>query len=113
MMGLAQHSLDTTTTKTTSGLVLLPAQYVSEYTSMPCIGCGRCVEACPMNLAPSELSQMLVAEDYEAAERQNVTDCIECGCCAFECPAHRPLVQHMRQGKAWVMEKRRKQKNDS
>jgi len=113
MMGLAQHSLDTTTTKTTSGLVLLPAQCISEYTSMPCIGCGRCIEACPMNLAASELSQMLEAEDYEAAEQQNVMDCMECGCCAFECPAHRPLVQHMRQGKAWVMEQKRKKNNGS
>lgn len=106
MMGLAQHSLDVATTKTTSGLLFLPPDAVEQYTSMPCIACGRCVEACPIRLMPCELSQMLEAEDYEAAEQYDVMDCIECGCCAFQCPAHRPLVQQMRQGKAYVAQKR-------
>ena len=107
MMGLAQSTLAIPTTKTTSGLVLLDPGAVSFFHSMPCISCGRCVDACPMNLVPSELSQMLEAEDYEGAEGFDVLDCIECGCCAFVCPAHRPLVQHMRQGKARIMLKRK------
>ncbi len=107
MMGLAQPGLDATTTKTTSGLLFLAPQETQTFNSMPCIACGRCIEACPMYLVPAELSQMLEAEDYEAAEELNVLDCIECGCCAFACPAHRPLVQHMKQGKSKVMLKRR------
>lgn len=107
MMGLAVNTLDITTTKTTSGLVALAPSEVSQFSSMPCISCGRCVDACPMNLVPSELSQLLEAEDYESAEALNVLDCIECGCCAFECPARRPLVQHMRRGKGWVTARRR------
>lgn len=109
MMGLAQFSLDVTTTKTTSGLLALSQKTVSAYQTMPCISCGRCVEACPSGLLPSELSYMLEAEDYETAEAGNVMDCIECGCCGYECPAHRPLVQHLRQGKARVAAKRREQ----
>ena len=108
MMGFAQHSLEVSTTKTTSGLVLMPPAMVDNYTSMPCISCGRCVEACPMALLPCELSQMLEAEDYEGADEYNVKDCIECGCCAFVCPARRPLVQYMRQGKAKLMAKGKK-----
>jgi len=110
MMGFAQSTLDIATTKTTSGLLFLPPSAVSGFESMPCISCGRCVDACPMYLVPSELSQMLEAEDYEVAEELNVMDCIECGCCAFACPAHRPLVQHMRQGKGQVMLRRRQEK---
>ncbi len=105
MMGLAQSSLDATITKTTSGILVLPAKAVTFYEAMPCISCGRCVEACPVNLMPCDLSQMLEAEDYEAARDCNVMDCVECGCCAYECPAHRPLVQYMRQGKARVSAK--------
>ena len=108
MMGFAQPGLDVCTTKTTSGLLFLEPKEVSSYESMPCISCGRCVEACPMNLVPSELSFMLEAEDFEGADELNVMDCIECGCCSFSCPAHRPLVQHMKQGKAWSMLQRRK-----
>ena len=109
MMGLAQASLDVGTTKTTSGLVALPQSALTTFSSLPCISCGRCVGACPMNLLPCELSRMLEAEDYDSAEEINVMDCIECGCCAFVCPAHRPMVQHMRQGKARVALKRRQQ----
>ncbi len=110
MMGLALAGLDVATSKTTSGLLLLDPADVQNFTSMPCISCGRCVEACPMNLMPAELSQMLEAEDFDAAEEYCVLDCIECGCCAFACPAHRPLVQHMKQGKAAVNLKRRQAK---
>lgn len=107
MMGLAQPGVDVTTTKTTSGLLFLERAETPSFSSMPCISCGRCVEACPMYLVPAELSQMLEAEDYEATAALNILDCIECGCCAFACPAHRPLVQHMKQGKSQAMLKRR------
>jgi electron transport complex protein RnfC len=109
MMGFAQHSLDVTTTKTTSGLLFIAPDRMPSFESMPCIGCGRCVAACPMRLGPSELSQAIEAEDVEAAESLCVMDCIECGCCAFECPAHRPLVQHMKQAKGRILAKRRQQ----
>ncbi len=110
MMGFAQSSLEVTTTKTTSGLLLLPPKLVTNYSSTPCISCGRCVDGCPMYLMPCELSQMIEAEDYSAAREINLMDCIECGCCAFQCPAHRPLVQHMRQGKGQVMIMMREEK---
>jgi electron transport complex protein RnfC len=109
MMGLAQHTLDVATTKTTSGLLFLTPAEATEYTCMPCISCGRCVAACPMRLTPAEISLRIEAEDYAGAEELNVLDCIECGCCAFDCPARRPLVQHMKQGKARIMLKRRHQ----
>lgn len=107
MMGMAQGSLDVGMNKTTSGLLLLSRSQVSQFTSMPCIGCGRCVQVCPSGLLPCFLSENLEAENFDEAEQLNVLDCIECGACAFECPAHRPLVQHMRQGKAKVMQRRR------
>ena len=37
-------------------------------------------------------------------------DCIECGCCAYVCPAGRPLVQHMRRAKSEVGAKLRAMK---
>ena len=32
----------------------------------------------------------------------NVMTCMECGCCAFSCPAGRRLVQAIRLGKSYV-----------
>lgn len=35
-------------------------------------------------------------------EEERVMDCIECGSCSFTCPAHRPLLDYIRMGKAKV-----------
>jgi electron transport complex protein RnfC len=113
MMGIAQSNLETTTTKTTSGLLFLEPARVREYSSMPCITCGRCVDACPMDLLPAELSNRVEAGDYDSVDSLNILDCIECGCCAFVCPAHRPLVQHLKMGKSRVILKRRQAQTKS
>ena len=59
-----------------------------------------------MRLSPAELSQCIEADDIDGAEQIALMDCIECGSCAFVCPARRPLVHHMRRGKAAVMARR-------
>ncbi len=107
MMGVAQTTLDAAVAKTTSGILCLGRNAAQNYLSQPCIGCGRCVRACPSGLLPCTLSEALEAEQYDAVEELNVLDCIECGACAYECPARRPLVQFMRQGKSQTLLRRR------
>jgi electron transport complex protein RnfC len=102
LMGVTQSGLSGAVTKTTSGLLVLPPEREAPFSSMPCIGCGRCVDACPMRLLPCTLSEAAEAEQDAVTEEFSVMDCIECGCCAYVCPAHRPLVQHMRRAKARV-----------
>jgi electron transport complex protein RnfC len=102
LMGIAQSGLAGAVTKTTSGLLVLPPEREAPFSSMPCISCGRCVDACPIRLLPCTLSETSEAEQDTAAEDLKVMDCIECGCCAYVCPARRPLVQHMRRAKARV-----------
>jgi electron transport complex protein RnfC len=107
MMGIAQGSTDVGANKTTSGILAFSPERLHSYSSLPCISCGRCVAACPARLMPCTLSENLEAENYQEAEALNVLDCIECGACAYVCPAHRPLVQHMRQGKARILQRRK------
>jgi electron transport complex protein RnfC len=102
MMGIALPSLEAGVSKTTSGLLSLGRESLPQFSSMPCIACGRCVQACPMRLMPCTLSECMEAEQIEALEAGNALDCIECGCCAYVCPARRPMVQHLKQGKARV-----------
>ncbi len=113
MMGFAQHSLDVTVTKTTSGLLALRNREAAAYGSAACIGCGRCNDTCPMRLLPSELAQAIEADDLNTAETLYLMDCFECGACAYACPAHRPLVQHMRRAKSALLLKRRLEKASS
>ena len=110
MMGFAVATPEVPNGKTTSGVLVLGPKAVSVYTSQACIACGRCVEACPMRLLPSELSQFIEADDIDGAIKVSMMDCIECGSCAYVCPAHRPLVQHIRRGKAVVMARRAAEK---
>ncbi|MFU8780339.1 MAG: electron transport complex subunit RsxC [Kiritimatiellia bacterium] len=107
MMGMAQPSMDVSTTKTSSGLVLLEEKRVHLYRALPCIGCGRCIEACPMDLIPAAISYTVEGGDLDRAEALNILDCIECGCCAFVCPSARPLVQHFKLAKPKIIVKRR------
>ena len=105
MMGFAVPGLEIATTKTTSGLLLLSRQRVFQYVSQPCINCGRCVRACPMNLNPALIGQAVEADDLACAARAHVAVCIECGACTFVCPAYRPLTQLCRRAKATLRKK--------
>lgn len=108
MMGQAQYSLDVPIMKNASGVLLLDNKEIAQFTSHPCIRCGRCVDVCPMSLMPGTLSVMIESENFDMAEYTNVMDCIECGSCAYVCPALRPLVQHFRRGKTEVLANRKK-----
>jgi H+/Na+-translocating ferredoxin:NAD+ oxidoreductase subunit C len=110
MMGFAQKSLHVPIAKNSSGILLLSRSEVTQYESMPCIRCGKCVDACPMNILPGTLSSQIESEKFDLAEQYNVMDCIECGSCAYICPSNRPLVQHFRRAKAEINMKRRAQK---
>ena len=103
MMGVAQSSLDVPIMKNASGVLLLAKEEIAQYSSHPCIRCGRCTDVCPMSLMPGTLSVMIESENFDLAEYTNVMDCIECGSCSYVCPALRPLVQHMRRGKGEVI----------
>ncbi len=107
MMGLAQKSIDVPIMKNTSGILLMAPDEITQFGSDPCIRCGKCVDACPMNLLPSTLSVAVENEKFDIAEDYFVMDCMECGSCAYVCPAHRPLTQHFKRAKAEIAAKRR------
>ena len=107
MMGVAQVNLDIPVVKGTSGILVLPEQACQELKVRPCIGCARCVDACPVHLLPTRLERVAEREIPEELDRLGALDCIECGCCAYICPANRPLVHWIRYGKALLQAARR------
>ena len=102
MMGIAQSSMKVTVMKNTSGVLLISTDEVSQYTSEPCIRCGRCVECCPMQILPATISQAVENKRFDWAEKLNVMACIECGSCSYSCPSHRPLNQQFKRAKVEI-----------
>lgn len=102
MMGKAVSSVDIPVTKGTSGILVLNQTQAHRKTVQNCIRCGRCAEACPMGLEPYLLMTLSELSNWEKSENERVMDCIECGSCSFSCPANRPLLDHIRHGKATV-----------
>jgi electron transport complex protein RnfC len=99
MMGFAVSSLEIPVTKTTSGILFLTKDEIDTRPHNHCIRCGWCLEACPMGLQPNDIGIYVEAGKAEDTSQFGVFECFECGCCAFVCPAKRPLVQFIRLAK--------------
>ena len=109
MMGTAFQDIDIPVTKGCSGILALGREAIDPEES-PCIRCGRCMRACPMQLQPQLMDHYIRAEKFDEADRVGVLSCIECGACTFVCPAKRLLTQSFRAGKRIVNIRRRQQK---
>ena len=103
MMGRAMVNLDSPVTKGCSGITVLDGAEARRGVESPCIKCAKCVAACPMGLEPYLISKLSRRKMWERAEQERVTDCIECGCCQYSCPANVPLLDYIRHGKQTVM----------
>ena len=57
---------------------------------------------------PSQIETAYRAGDMPRLHALKVNLCMECGCCSYGCPAHRPLVQTNKLAKAklaaWLKE---------
>lgn len=104
MMGVAQFDLQAPVMKATSGILILTKDEVAQNPETPCLRCGQCIEACPLNLMPTKLARYTQLNRFEDAEDTGITVCMECGTCAYTCPANIPLVQWIRLGKQKVLQ---------
>ncbi|PID44351.1 MAG: electron transport complex subunit RsxC [Proteobacteria bacterium] len=69
---------------------------------MPCIRCGKCMQACPVSLLPQQMYWHTRARDFEKVAEHHLSDCIECGACSYVCPSHIPLVDYFRFAKTEI-----------
>lgn len=102
MMGMAQYTSDVPVIKGTSGVLGLTKKETNRCKPRPCIGCGKCVDACPMGLMPIMYARLGEFNLWEEFKTYNIMDCIECGSCAYICPSNRPLTESIKLGKAKV-----------
>ena len=103
MMGRALSNIAMPVMKGCSGITIRVGSAAIRGTESACIKCAKCVEACPMGLEPYLLSKQARKKAWDAMESNDITSCIECGCCQFTCPANIPLLDYIRLGKQTVM----------
>ena len=100
MMGLAVPSLDSPILKNTNAITAMDIKEATPPKTTPCIRCGACLNHCPLRLDPREIARAYKLGSVEDLRTLHVDLCMECGCCSYICPAHRPLVQTNKLAKA-------------
>lgn len=108
MMGFCVHSAETCITKSTGSVLLLKKEEVNLQEPGVCIGCGRCINVCPMKLMPMMIDVCSQNREFSECERYGAMFCIECGSCSFICPAKRPLMQSVKVAKNKIRESKTK-----
>jgi electron transport complex protein RnfC len=108
MMGAAVPNTELPVVKVTNAILALTAEDSKPPVETACIKCGRCIQKCPMNLMPSHIEDAYTLKRVDLLNKYKVNMCAECGCCAYLCPAKRPLAQVMVLSKNMQWEARQK-----
>ncbi|MEE9304284.1 MAG: electron transport complex subunit RsxC [Thiotrichaceae bacterium] len=111
MMGYSMKTDELPVIKATNCILALPKEDLpySPDMAMPCIRCGKCMDACPVDLLPQQLFWHAKAKEFDKIQDYKLNDCIECGCCSYVCPSKIPLVSYYRYAKSEIREENKKQ----
>ena len=101
MMGFALSDLNVPMMKGSNGIIAIDTDQTQE---MSCIKCGRCVDVCPMELAPLYYAKLADEQKWQDMRDRDVMDCIECRSCEYICSSKIPLVSKIKAGKNAIRE---------
>ena len=113
MMGIAQYDLNVPVIKGTNAVTALRREDCVEEANPTCIRCGKCIEVCPMHLMPLYMYMYEQKSDIEKLKEFNVTDCMECGACTYNCPARIHLVHSFKTAKQKITNANNKAKAEA
>ena len=108
MMGVAIADAQTPVLRQNNGLLVFSEKMAKLPEPQPCIRCGRCIDACPMGLAPVQIAGAFTNKDTEELGKLCVDLCMMCGSCSYVCPAKRPVTQTMTLAKAFYAKEAQK-----
>ena len=96
MRGYAQYSLDAAVDAGIDAITILEGESVISASPDPCVNCGPCIDACPVNLQIQLIGRYAEFHLFDRTVELGIEECIECGICAAVCTARRPLLQLVR-----------------
>lgn len=106
MNGNAVVSVDSPIVKVSNAVLVFDEKHAVLPDATNCIHCGKCVEKCPINITAWAVYGALQTKDEEEKEKKliatGVRQCVDCGCCSYICPAHRPLLGWNQEAKGWL-----------
>lgn len=104
MMGITVPDLSAPILKNNNAIIAFDEKDAKPAVTEACIRCGKCINACPFGVNPPQVERALREKNVEGMIKFGAPVCMECGCCAFVCPANRPLVQRSKLAKAAIKE---------
>jgi electron transport complex protein RnfC len=113
MMGTAVPDINMPVLKNTNAVLAFKKKEARLPEETPCIRCSRCIQHCPLHLMPQNIETAYQLKKPELLETYKVNLCMECGCCAYVCPAKRRLVQVMKLSKPMLKEYQDKKKAEN
>ncbi len=110
MMGIAVPDLTVPVLKQTNAIIAFNKKEIKTEKTTACIKCGKCTNSCPLGINPAAIAKAYNNKDAELLEKLGTDICMLCGCCAYICPAKRPLVATNRLAKDLLATERAKKK---
>ena len=110
MMGNTQIDMDYPVIRQQSGLLAFSEAMVeaNRHETTACIRCSKCINSCPMRLAPISIQKAYRDADVARIDALHADLCVGCGICSYVCPAKQPLTQSVGlAGKLLKAEKRK------
>ena len=106
MLGTAVSSLDQPIQKVANAVLAMDKREAVKLEPSVCIRCGRCMANCPVNLNLEGIAFAMEMENedkkYAALKNYGVGQCIECACCSYVCPAHKPIMHTNNEARRFI-----------
>jgi len=104
MMGRAIFDDEFSVIKNNNAILAFDREWSALPKETACINCGRCMQACPLNLIPTGIAKAYKKKNIDELKKLQVMICMECGSCTYVCPAKKQLSFTNKLAKAFVQE---------